>query len=163
MQNKSLRGCARVSTRGCIGLAAAGIAVEWMPIQLRFGFGFLQDIERAGYETAMGRFAAGRPRPDAAIVLDDYYLRGVLSAFARLGIGFPRDIRLAGLVNAGFAPTTPVPLACMLVDGRRGGADIFDGLVSVMEGRNVPHAHYRQTNFIDGESLSGNLTSKRRT
>ena len=144
-------------------LAAAGIAVEWMPIQLRFGFGFLQDIERAGYETAMGRFAAGRPRPDAAIVLDDYYLRGVLSAFARLGIGFPRDIRLAGLVNAGFAPATPVPLACMLVDGRRGGADIFDGLVSVMEGRNVPHAHYRQTNFIDGESLSGNLTSKRRT
>ena len=136
-------------------LAAAGVSVEWRQIALRFGFGFLHAVEQAGYDAAMDRFAAGRRRPDVVIVLDDYYLRGVLTAFGRLGIEFPRDVRLAGLANEGFVPVTAVPLAHLRVEGRKGAADIFAGLVSVMEGRNVPHAHYRQTCFVDGASLSG--------
>lgn len=135
-------------------LEAVGIAVEWQRIPLHFGFGFLEAIEHDGYANACSRFADGRRRPDVAVVMDDYYLRGVLAALRDIGIKIPGDMRLVGLANAGFMPATSVPLACFLADARKSARDVADALLSFLAHGSVTGRHYVGVEFRDGTSLS---------
>lgn len=135
-------------------LESAGIAVEWQRIPPWQDFSYLERLERSGFEDAAARFSNGGPLPDVAVVMDDYYLRGVLSAFASLGLRMPDDIRLAGVVNEGFRPCSSVPLACFVVDARRDAASIAAAVMAHLEGRAMPEACYRTLDFRDGPSLS---------
>ena len=85
--------------------------------------------------------------------MDDYYLRGVISAITSLHLNMPDDIRLAGVVNEGLRPFSPVPLACFAVDARRDAASIAAAIMAHLEGRTMPEACYRNIDFRDGFSL----------
>ena len=140
---------------------SCGVAVEWRQIPLRFGFGFLQAVETAGYECALERFSGKRPLPDVAVVLDDYYLRGFLLGLERQRVRVPDDLRLVGLVNVGFVPPSPVPIACLKVDARKGAKDIFAALRSVMDGSASGRGYYGHMDFEDGPSLGGRGSDRR--
>jgi len=136
---------------------SAGVEVEWRQIPLRLGFGCQQFVERDGYEFALGRFSPGMPRPDVAVVMDDYFLRGFLLGLERRRVSVPEDVRLVGLVNKGFAPASPVPLASLVVDARRGAKDVFAALRSVLDGTNAQRGYYGLMHFEDGLSLGGGI------
>ena len=110
-------------------------------------------MERDGYEFAIGRFSPGRPRPDVVVIMDDYFLRGFLLGLERRRVSVPEDVRLVGLVNKGFAPASPVPLASFVVDARRGAKEVFAALRSVLDGTNAQRGYYGLMNFSDGQSL----------
>ena len=134
-------------------LADSGVSVEWQQVPLRFGFGFMQMVETAGFDAARKRFLPGGAFPDLAVVLDDYYLRGVLAALFFMGVRVPMDLRLVGLVNDGFAPATPFTLSSLMVDARRAGAEVFSSLQAVLDGTNPPRGYFTHAHFVIGESF----------
>lgn len=134
-------------------LKRVGISMEWKRIPPHFGFGYLEAIEAAGQEAVMRRFAPGAPRPDVIVAMDDYYLRGVLSAIAALRLRIPQDVRVAGLVNEGFRPSSPVPLAGFAVDARRDARQIAAALQKYLAGFKCPKSRASVVEFCDGPSL----------
>ena len=134
-------------------LESAGIAVEWQRIPPYCDFRYLERLEQSGFADAAARFSRSGALPDVAVVMDDYYLRGVLAAIASLGLRMPDDIRVAGVVNEGFRPCSPVPLACFVVDARRDADSIASAVMAHLEGRAMPEACYRNIEFQDGPSL----------
>jgi len=134
-------------------LAAAGIDMEWQRIPPHFGFGYLEAIESAGREDAMRRLTSGAPRPDVIVAMDDYYLRGILSALATLRLRIPKDMRIAGLVNKGFCPSSPVPLASFVVDARHDARKIVSEIQAYLAERKRPKSPASVVTFCDGPSL----------
>lgn len=130
-----------------------GISVERQRIPISFGYGNLERLERTGYRTAFRRFARGRRFPDLAVVMDDYFLRGMLTALAELGVRIPDQLRLVALVNDGFVPTTTVPLATFRVDARRWAKVACMTILQILAGRKPPTEPCAITDFIDGPSL----------
>ena len=141
-------------------LERVGISVEWQCIPAHFGFGYLGNIEQSGFEAAKARLSGGRPLPDVVVAMDDYYLRGVLSAIAALRLDVPGDVRVAGVVNEGFLPSAPVPLACFKVDARRDAQEIASAILSYLSGERRQDACFSKLEFQDGPSLGGRAERK---
>ena len=87
------------------------------------------------------------------VAMDDYYLRGLLAAIVSLALRIPSDIRVAGLVNEGARPSSPVPLACFAVDARRDADGIASAILSYLGGCNALSSCYSRLVFHDGPSL----------
>lgn len=134
-------------------LADAGIDMEWQRIPPHFGFGYLEAIESAGKSDAMRRLTSGAPRPDVVVAIDDYYLRGILAALAALRLRISKDIRIAGLVNKGFCPSSPVPLASFVVDARHDARQIVAVIQAYLAERKRPKSPASVVTFCDGPSL----------
>lgn len=134
-------------------LESRGVAVEWNRIPPHAGFGYLEKIERSGFGDVLRRLSGKKTFPDVMVAMDDYYLRGLLAAVASLGLRMPDDVRVAGLVNEGFRPSSPVPLACFAVDARRDADGIATSILSYLDGLRVPSSCYSRLKFCDGPSL----------
>ena len=134
-------------------LESRGISVEWNRIPPHAGFGYLEKIERSGFEDTLRRLSGQKTFPDVMVAMDDYYLRGLLAAVASLGLRMPYDIRVAGIVNEGFRPFSPVPLACFAVDARRDADGIASAILSYLNGRNSQCSCYSRLVFKEGSSL----------
>jgi len=135
------------------GVGGLGISVERQRIPIKFGYGNLEKIERTGYMATLRRFARGRKFPDLAVVMDDYFLRGMLTAFAELGVKIPDQLRLVAQVNDGFVPTTKIPMAVFRVDARRWAKEVCAMIQQILSGKKPSVAHRAITEFIDGPSL----------
>lgn len=134
-------------------LESLGIDVEWNRIPPHAGFGYLEKIERSGFEDALRRLSGQKTFPDVMVAMDDYYLRGLLAAIASLALRIPSDIRVAGLVNEGARPSSPVSLACFAVDARRDADGIASAILSYLGGCNALSSCYSRLAFHDGPSL----------
>ena len=80
-----------------------------------FGEAFYADwTEAHGYETACHLIESAVDRPDAIFCGNDQIARGVIDAFARMGIKVPDDISIVGFDNwEVFAKATRPPLTTM--------------------------------------------------
>ena len=134
-------------------LEARGISVEWNRIPPYAGFGYLEKIARSGFDGALRRLSGKNAFPDVMVAMDDYYLRGLIAAIASLGLRMPDDVRVAGLVNEGFRPSSPVPLAGFAVDARRDAGGIASAILSYLDKRIAPSPCYSRLEFHDGPSL----------
>ncbi|WP_316859562.1 LacI family DNA-binding transcriptional regulator [uncultured Cohaesibacter sp.] len=94
--------------------------------------------EEHGYKTAYGLFESGADRPDAIFCGNDQIARGVVDAFAHMGIKVPDDIAIVGFDNwEVFAKATRPPLTTVDMGLTCLGKSAGLALLDMIEGKPI--------------------------
>ena len=131
----------------------AGIDVECLYYRQHRGFGFLERIEKDAMRLALDRFGRSLDMPDLVYVYDDFTLRGVLAAFAALGVRVPEHVKVIGFANRGAIPATIQAIAHLEADPLTDAAMLTTAIRSVINGKELPPKSVLAPFFVDGSTF----------
>lgn len=104
---------------------------EWNLSPRRQGEGRLEILKGTAYRAFASRIAEGREwLPDAFVFTDDYLATGAVAALLEAGLRFPKDVRLATLVNRGNHPVIPGAFGCFEFDPFMAGEMVADAILA---------------------------------
>ncbi|MBR2837333.1 MAG: GntR family transcriptional regulator [Kiritimatiellae bacterium] len=134
-------------------LARAGIAYESWIVRPRDPM-VLENYPQGAMEGMFERYGrAPRDLPDLFLFTDDYLARGALVALVAMGVRVPDDVRVATLVNKGFAPAFPVSLTRSEIDPVRCGEAAARCVLSYLSEGRLPDDVVVSYAYIKGASF----------
>ena len=135
-------------------LEKTGLKVRSQRIRPIGGHNTQECVQRAGLESFEKLLRCGRIREDAVVCNDDYLAAGILSAFDRLGVRIPEDVRFATLANVGLGPVHAKDLARIENDPVRIGEIAGRAIVDYLESGKVPEVCDVPCRFVRGETVA---------
>lgn len=134
-----------------IGISASARWLEGVP----WGVARTEGAERKGHEfivrTARRR---GFRWPDLYFVTDDYVARGMLMAFAEIGVRLPDDVRFVCVAQSGFRPVCGKTLAAIERNPYADGKEVAQRVLACLDQRRpFPHSPI-EARFVPGETFA---------
>lgn len=140
-------GAGLISAFGRVGIEAA----EWCLYPKRQGRGRLEILRRAAFNAFESRLSEGCGwLPQVICFNDDYLATGAMAALSARGVRFPRDIRIATVVNAGNAPVFSGNYDRFESDPDENGSLISEAVLKRLSGRKLPSCLKLPVRFIQG-------------